>query len=399
MNIWIYNHYADPPSRQATRTFDIAADLVKRGHQVTIFAAGRSHYTFDDPIVYKRFQFAKTELIEGVRFLWIKTPPYEANDWRRALNMLVYCFFVFWASWGPRPDVIIGVTVHPFAAALAWGIAKIRRSRFFFEITDLWPETLIEFGQLSADGTSAKVLYALETFLLKRAEYVIVLHANLGRYTSKRGIANEKLVWIPHGVNLNNYKNLEPYTGELKGQFRLMYLGGLVWSNDLDTILEAFNLLKQSPQITLEIYGQGSDQNRLEEKASSLRLTNVSFHTVVPKRELHKIMSQADCFIMALRRFELYHYGVSLNKLTDYLASQRPIIIAVESDHNPVEIAKAGLVVPPQDPQAMADAIHQMYLLSAQERFEMGQRGLAYLKENHSIPILAQRLESILTRP
>ncbi|KAB2903196.1 MAG: glycosyltransferase family 4 protein [Anaerolineae bacterium] len=395
LNIWIYNHYADPPERQATRTFDLAAELVKKGHQVTIFAASFSHYTFQETRTY-HFNFYRSERIQGVRFTWLRTFPYQKNDWRRVVNMLTYCLGAGLASFRGKPDVIIGVTVHPFAAFLAYLVSLLKHARFYFEITDLWPETLIEFGKLSAESRVAKSLYALEKFLMQHAVNIIVLHRYLNVYTHPRGIPNEKLVWIPHGANLAHYHDLPPYAGKHKQElFTIMYTGGIVWSNDLDTIIEAAALVKHIP-VQFIIVGDGTDKPRLEEKVRRMGLENVNFHPVVPKSELSRVMAQADAFIMGMRNFKLYEYGISTNKLITYLASQRPILFAGLTPGNPVAEANAGFVTPTENPQSLAEAIQRLVSLTPEERAALGQNGLRYLKQYHDIALLANRLEAVL---
>src|SRR5262249_37430283 len=74
MNIWILNHHADAPDRQATRSYDLSRQLVGRGHRVTIFAAGFSHYSFSEERI-RDGEAWREETWNGVRFLWLKTPP------------------------------------------------------------------------------------------------------------------------------------------------------------------------------------------------------------------------------------------------------------------------------------------------------------------------------------
>jgi len=176
MNIWIVNHYADAPDRQSTRTYDLARKLVERGHQVTIFSAGFSHYSFKEERVPANKNWV-TEDCNGVRFIWLRTFPYQKNDWRRMLNMASFCWRTFWAACKLRdkPDVVSGVSVHPFAALTGWFLALIMGSRFFVEITDLWPEVLIDFGMLSRRSPITWMLRRLEKFLYRRAERILMI--------------------------------------------------------------------------------------------------------------------------------------------------------------------------------------------------------------------------------
>jgi len=107
-------------------------------------------------------------------------------------------------------------------------------------------------------------------------------------------------------------------------------------------------------------------------------------------------MTEADAFILSLTDSPLYKYGISLNKMCDYLASGRPILFAGDSTYNPIRDAAAGISVPPEDATALSEAIDQLTSLTAEERVRMGQNGLKHFKKYHDIHVLADRLERVL---
>ena len=114
--LWILNHYAISPDMPGgTRHFDLASELVKKGHDVTIFASGFDHGTHKYTKI-KPEEKMKVEAYDGVRFVWINTFPYSGNDWRRVMNMISYGWRVLGCGRGiPKPDVVIGSSMHPFA--------------------------------------------------------------------------------------------------------------------------------------------------------------------------------------------------------------------------------------------------------------------------------------------
>ncbi|HEU5299400.1 MAG TPA: glycosyltransferase family 4 protein [bacterium] len=394
--LWIFNHYAEPPDRQATRSFDLGRELVRRGHEVTIFSASFSHYRFREEKLGPG-EDRKTEEVEGVRFVWLRTTPYRENDWRRLLNMLSYMWRAARAGAGmrPGPDVVIGVTVHPFAALAALLVARRRRARFFFEVTDLWPRTLTEFGLLPARHPAVWALGVLERFLFRRAERVISLLPHIDVYLRELGLDPGKVVWIPNGVDLARYEILRGYDGRPHDPFTVMYVGGLVQANALEVVLDAARTLQDRGEnhVRFVFVGGGQEQGRLAERARGLR--NVHFHGVVPKDELPKVMAQADAFVFSLRNLTLYRYGISLNKMCDYLASGRPILFAGTSSYDPITSASAGIRVPPEDPRALADAVSALRGLPPEARARMGKNGVAYVREYHDIRGLAARLEAL----
>ena len=400
MRIWVVNHYADPPDGLATRSFDLARRWVEKGHPTTIFVANFSHYKLQ---AMRNIPFPRlwlNEDIEGVRMVWLRSPGYTKNNWKRVLNMTVFSALAVLSCTfrRPRPDVVIGVSVHPLAALAGWTVARLRGARFFFEVTDLWPQTLIEFGMLAQDSITAHSMKRLERFLFRHSERIIMLWRHTDDYVESQGVSRDRIVWIPHGVELSRYEGLDPYTGVASKPFRVIFLGGFVSANSLETILDAAAELKRRDRndVKLQLIGSGQDREATIDRAKELGLDNVEFPGAVPKAEISRAMAHADAFIYGLRDLPLYRYGISLNKLTDYLAAGRPIIFFGRSTYDPVAEARAGFSVPPGDPVAIADAIEKLTSLSTAERKAMGQRGRDYLLGNHNIPNLAERLLGVL---
>lgn len=397
MNVWILNHYAEPPQRQATRSYDLGRELVRRGHRVTVFASSFSYYRFEEEHLAPG-ETHREETIDGVRFFWLRTTPYRSNNWRRVLNMVTYARRAgrVGRALDERPDAIIGVSVHPLAALAAYRLARRKGARFFFEVTDLWPQTLVDLGRLSPAHPLTWFLRRLERFLYRRAEKIISLLPNIHAYLEPLGIPADRVVWIPNGVDLSRYDALRDYAGGGRAPFTVMYVGGHVQSNALDVVLDAARIEQErGREVRFVFVGDGVDKPRLMERARDLR--NVEFRGLVPKSELARVMGEADAFVFSLRDLPLYRYGISLNKLCDYLASGRPILFAGRSTYDAVDRARAGLTVPPENPAALADAVERLMALPPRERAQMGQNGYEYCKQFHSIPVLAGRLEAALT--
>jgi glycosyltransferase involved in cell wall biosynthesis len=241
----------------------------------------------------------------------------------------------------------------------------------------------------------------MERFLYRRAERIVMLWRNTEDYVESLGIPRQKILWLPHGVELARYEQLVPYRGGTDRPFRIMYLGAFVASMALETILSAASILKQRQRedIRFLLVGAGTYRNQMIHEAQSAGLENVEFPPPVPKKDIAKMMNEADAFIYGLRDLPLYRYGMSLNKLSDYLAGGRPIIFYGKSTYDPVAIASAGFSVPPGDPIAVADAVERLVSLTPEERMAMGRRGREYLLEYHNIPRLAERLLQVIEAP
>lgn len=401
MIIWIFNHYADKPGGSATRHFDLSKRLVEKGHEVHIFSSAYSHNRFKYEVDFRLFSFHKKEIHEGVIFHLFKTFPYTKNDWRRSLNMLSYFILVLGYSFliKSRPNVIIGSSVHPFAALAAYLLAFLRRSYFIFEVRDLWPQTLIDIGKLSEKSLLTYFLRKLEKFLYKKSLRIITLMPFADEYIGSLGIDTSKVVWIPNGTDLERYKQVKHPTLKETPPFALYYLGALGDANGLDIIIRAFRILedKHPGMFQFYIYGSGPEKENLIRLTNELNLHNIFFCEIVPKDHLHEVISKADAFVFILKDLPLFRYGISPNKLNDYLSSKRPVVAVLNSRNNPVLESFAGISTNIVTPEGAADAISTLFLkTSPHERILMGQRGYDFVAKNFDINILAEHLENVI---
>lgn len=402
MRLWIFNHYAETPEGSATRTFELAKGLARRSHDITIFACSFSHYRLREERFEKPWQLFKTEDLQGVRFIWLHGFGYRKNDWRRVLNMLGFGLLavIRGITATPKPQVIIGCSVHPCAALAALLIARLRGARFLVEVTDLWPQVLIDFGRIREWGLTARMLRFIEKLLYNQAAKIIMLWRNTDSYVRSRGIPVDKLVWIPHVVDPTACPayRLQPQE-QRQRTFKVMYLGSFVQSTALDVILDAALILSRTERelIRIILVGGGVDRNRIIARAQALGLKNVEIRGPVPKRQVMEVMEEADCFVCCIKRSPVYKYGLSMNKLCDYLMSGKPIVFSGDSAYDPVAEAGAGISVSGEDPAALATAIIQMFSLSLVQRQEMGRRGLEWVRKYHHVDVLTDRLEAVVT--
>jgi len=177
-----------------------------------------------------------------------------------------------------------------------------------------------------------------------------------------------------------------------------MYVGGHARYHGLDVILEAAALLERARDhaVRFVFVGDGPEKARLVARAQELRLGNVEFRGLVPKRQVPVVMQDADAFVLKFRDLPLLRFGASPIKLFDYLAAGRPVIYACNSRNNAVEEAMAGLTVPSEDAAGLADAVRRLQAMSVEERMAMGANGREYVKRHRDTRLLAERLERAL---
>ena len=199
------------------------------------------------------------------------------------------------------------------------------------------------------------------------------------------------------GADLSRFMDLSQRE-EHSEEFRVMYLGAHGQANALDVLLQAAKIVRDKGVRGIEfiLVGDGPEKPKLTELARELGLTNVEFRDAVSKKEAPAVLCEADACVFTLEKVEVFGYGISSNKLFDYMAAVKPVIFAVDASNNPVEEARCGLTVPPRDPQALAEVIIQLHQMRKEEREAMGRHGREYVEKHHSIPVLTDKLETCL---
>lgn len=247
-------------------------------------------------------------------------------------------------------------------------------------------------------------LRKLERWLYRRAARTVVLLPLAWEYIVPLGIAKERIVWIPNGVDLSLFpRSPLPQRGASE-PFTLMYFGAHGQANGLDNVLQAMKLVQTRQQnapgghkIRLRMIGDGPLKAVLVAQAKQLGLDNVSFEPPVPKNQIPALAAQADAFVIAVLDLpKLYRYGISMNKLFDYLAAGRPILMASDAANDLVQDAQAGFTVRAGQPDQLADAIDKIAFLPVEERQRMAQAGRKYVEKNHGFEELASRLAGVL---
>lgn len=342
MNIWIFNHYAATPAFVGgTRHYDLACQLVQRGHTVTIFASSYNHFIKKETHHYDEGAFYLKENIEGINFIWVKTTKYIGTI-KRIKNILDYTFQAYraakeeLAAQAPAPDVVIGSSVHPLAAYIGYRLAKKTGKPFYFEERDLWPQTFVDFGKISQNNPLTKALYVFEKFLYDRASKIIVLFDKASDYVESRGVSRDKVIYLPNGVNLNNYQDIRQDEDILKlmqpYKYKVIYTGSHGIANHLEPFIETANLLKDHPDIQFILVGDGAKKDDLKKMAANYGLQNVTFLDPIPKEKIPYLLSLADLAFISIKKSPLYRWGFSMNKLCDYMASGLPVMLYSSKD-------------------------------------------------------------------
>jgi glycosyltransferase involved in cell wall biosynthesis len=183
-----------------------------------------------------------------------------------------------------------------------------------------------------------------------------------------------------------------------RDEVRFTYAGTLGIANGLGAIVRAAALLQNDPaaqHIRVRIIGNGPAGDALRALGTELNVGNVEFVAGIPKHAVYDELGDADAGIMILQDSPVFRWGISPNKLFDYLGAARPVLFAVNTPYNPVADANAGITVNPADPASIADGMRTLASWSRDERQRAGQRGREYVEAHHSVQALANKFESV----
>jgi glycosyltransferase involved in cell wall biosynthesis len=401
--IWVNQFALLPGDGGGTRHFELGRELVNKGWRVSILASdfhlhARKYTRRARPTDHR----TKCELQDGVELRWLWASAYEFNDWRRAMNWLTFYRSVIreLGSLGQPPDVVIGSSPQLFAASAARRLARKARVPFVFEVRDLWPESLVAAG--GSRGPAYWFLDRVAAGLYRDADRVLVLARGTREYLVQRGVADSKIVHVPNGVDIDAIQPMaEPRGRDADldaGPFTLIYAGAHGPANGLDRVLDAAEILGAAANVRFVLVGDGPSKPALRQDAARRGLAHVEFHDAVSKYELPALLNASDAGLMVLRESPLFSFGVSPNKLFDYLAAGLPVICNVPGElAQMVERAGAGVQVVSTSGSALADGIRALASLSVAQRQRMGRAGRGWVEREHSRQVLGQRLNAFLS--
>lgn len=404
-HIWWLNHHAIPPVVPGgTRHFELAKSLKKLGFKTTVINGSFDHLNLHFEENGEFGQNLKEPLLrsyEGVDFYSILTPYYQGNaSVGRVKNMLAYYFgcmkYLRKSNIISKPDIVVGSTVHPFAAYAGYRLSKYYKVPFVYEVRDLWPRTLVELGKISPRNPFVIFLDKLDGFLAKKAKLIITTAPLMkDHYKERFAINADKFLWITNGTNFIN-NMLTPMRKIGIGEtINVGYTGTIGFANGIREFLEA---LDNVPKETLDRFnftfvGEGPLKKEMSVYAEEKGLP-VEFKDMVNKEDLWNMLIKFDMLLLVTLSTKLYRFGISPNKLADYHAVGRPIIMITKASENPALISGSGYLK--ENMKDLASLLQEILSDSA-ENFElMALRGREYALEEYDWNKLALKLKNRL---
>lgn len=358
-----------------TRHAELARYLCSFGHQVTVIASPLSYLTGKTSPAKESDAFLKEQGITVLRTYTF--PGWHRSFFQRVISFITFMFSAVIAGLRVKNvDVVWGTSPPLFQAASAWLLAKLKRLPLLFEVRDLWPAFAIQVGVLRNPFLIAPAEW-FERFMYRQADIVLINSPGFMDHVTDRGA--RQVVVVPNGVDTHLFtpeadgSQIRLRYG-LEDKFVVLYAGAHGLSNDLGIVLEAAAYLLPHTSIKIVLVGDGKEKPNLMRQATALNLSNVLFLPPFSKQEMPQVLAAADACLAILKPLPLYK-TVYPNKVFDYLAAGKPILLAIDGViRQVVEEAQAGIFVPPGNPQALAKAV--LYLSeNPQLCRQMGEKG------------------------
>lgn len=395
----IHQAFATPLDPGGTRHYELMQRC--RGADLQFTAITSLNSYLDGKSRESGHKWLSRERHQGVEVIRTYAGPalHKNFFWR----LLAYLFFMISSlvealHTGPV-DLVWGTSPPLFQLVSAWLVAVLRRCPFVLEVRDLWPEFAIDMGVLT-NPTLIRLSRWLESFLYARADLFLVNSPSYRDYLIAKGIPETKVSLVANGVDTAQFDpeargdRLRQQWG-VEGKVVVTYAGALGPANAIGAILKAAERLRHRPEIIFILVGAGKDEARLKEQARSMELTNVNFLGSLPKSDMAEVLAASDACIATLQNIPMFKTPYP-NKVFDYMAAGRPVVLAIGGVIAQVlENARGGIVVPPEDHRAIAEAIERL-ADDPSLRIRMGRDGRSYVESHFERDQQAQALGRLL---
>ena len=405
MNITIISHYFYPEiGAPSARLKEMADAWVSEGHQVSVITNFPNHPTGIIHPGYKGQKFM-IEWIEGLKIIRCRTfATPNAGFLKKIISHLIFMFnsVAQGIKHVKKSDVIIASSPTLFCVVSAWFISRRQKVPYIFEVRDLWPAIFVELGTLK-NSIIINILEKLELFLYHKSAAVVTVTQSFAQNIITRGIDNNKVHFIPNGVDLTRFYPDQECGSLLRKQlflqdkFIMLYIGAHGISHGLSSILAAAKLLYKQKNIHFLFVGEGAEKDKLLKLARDMQLKNITFLSGQPKNEMRSFYNLADACLVPLRNIPLFNTFIP-SKIFEIMGCGRPILASLKGEAaNILQQSGGAIIVPPENSNKIAKGI--LTLVHDNERCSlMGTEGRNFVSQNYDRTMLAKKYLKVMEK-
>lgn len=398
--IYSYNYYPEPIGIAPLMT-ELAEGMVERGHEVRVITAMPWYPEGEIKPEYRGKLFS-TEEINGVKvqrcYIWTRRERNVLNRGAFELSFMVLSLIQAFRGW--RPNVIF-LTVPGLPVAVSAAVlSSIYRSPIILNLQDILPDAAVHVG-LIKNTKIITILKYLEKFAYNIATKISVIADGFTKNILAKGVSLEKIVEIPNWVDINFIRPLAKQDNSfrlknnLQEKFVVMYSGNIALTQGLETVIDASSRLKYLPDIAIVIVGEAKALKRLENYCQKNSVDNVTLLPFEPRAKLPEMLAAADVGLV-IQKKNVLDFNMP-SKIQVLLASGRAIVGSVPSTGTAASALRksgAGIIVPPEEPQPLADAIIKLYRdYDLADR--LGRKGRTYAEQNYAFESALDKYEQL----
>jgi glycosyltransferase involved in cell wall biosynthesis len=399
MKVLLITQYFYPENFKSN---DIAIELTKRGHEVTVLT-GLPNYP--EGKIYETYGFftRTRENYQGINVIrtWL-LPRGKGGGFRLLLNYFSWAFFAsiraLFLSFQKKFDVILVHEPSPITQGFpAIVVKKIQKIPLHFWVLDLWPESLT-----SAGGIHNKPILSLFTHMVKyiynNSDKILISSKGFKKSILAKGNYNDKLIYFPNWAEDSILKGNSDYPiPDLPKGFKIIFAGNIGVSQDVDSIIEAALILREKIDVHFIFVGDGRSKVQLENFVVENNLNQtVHFLGRFPIHSMKTFFNQADVLLVSLKNELIFNVTVPA-KLQAYLCTKKPILGMLNGEGAQIiDDAKCGFFVNAGDSIGLAKKIIEMYEMNIDERNTLGNNGFNFYEGNFTLKKCIDNLEIIL---
>jgi len=405
MNVLVMGmNYAPEQTAIGPLTTELCEYLVSQGHRVSMITAFPHYPEWRIWGGYRGKLFLR-ENINGVSvyrgYVYV---PGKPNTWQRILYDSSFSISAFlWGLTIRDVDVVLAISPPVQLGLLAWVLGKIKRATFVFQLQDLIIDAAVALGMLK-NPRAIRLARILEGFIYGKAQAILVVCQGFADNLKNRGVPESKILVLSNWVDtkfislLEGNKSFRHAHNLNDKQFVILHAGNMGAKQGLDNVIQAGKQLEDQNDVLFLLVGDGSDKARLVDMATREGMSNVRFLPLQPRGMLPQMFSAADLLLLN-QRADVVDMVIP-SKLLTYMAAGHPIVAAVHSDSEAAKYirrADCGLVIPPEEPEFLAEAICQIQA-QPELALRLGQNARAFAEEHFARDRVLQQYDNFFSR-
>jgi len=397
--VWYISKYANIKMFGAeTRQASFCKKFAENGYDVRLVLSNSSHLYPALPEIEGRYLELKNDNYDVT---WVNTLKYKnATSIRRFISWFWFEIFVVLLPFlrkNKKPDIVIASSLSIMSVLSGSFFKLFFKSKFIFEVRDIWPQTLIDLKGLSKWHPLIIILGLVEKLGYKYADEIVGTMPGLAKHVKAIIGQDDKVHFIPQGINLDftqeEQKNVDPeYIAKYlpKNKFIVTYAGTFGVANALDYIIEAARMLEGcNTNIHFVLVGNGREEDNLKKQAKGL--SNLTFAPRVKKEQVQSILCLSDVLLASVKHEKVYQFGISLNKFIDYMFAKKPIVCMFSGYPSMINEANCGEFTPSENPEALADVLVKYASMPIEQLDKLGMNGYNFLVEKRNFDVLSEQ--------